>query len=180
MDTIQPNAWVQIDYVLRDETGRELDSSTAEGSEAVSYVHGYGMMLPGLETALFGLKPGDTKSVVVPMEEAFGERDEELVLEIDRAETPRPDEVAPGDEIVAESPDGDEVTLRVVEVKPDTVIVDANHPLAGLVLHYAVTVRAVRDATAAEIAAAAESFDEEGHEAASETPGLVQLGRRRS
>lgn len=180
MDTIQPNAWVQIDYVLRDEAGRELDSSTAEGNEAVSYIHGYGMMLPGLETALSGLKPGDTKNVVVPVEEAFGERDEELVLEIDRAETPRPDEVAPGDEIVAESPDGDEVTLRVVEVRADTVVVDANHPLAGLVLHYAVTVRAVRDATAAEIAAAAESFDQAGHEPPAETSGLVQLGRRRS
>jgi FKBP-type peptidyl-prolyl cis-trans isomerase SlyD len=183
MDTIQPNARVVLDYVLTDDTGRELDSSTGEGCEPITYVHGYGMMVGGLEAALVGLRQGDTKEVVVAAEDAFGPRDEELVFEVDRSEMPRPKDVAPGDELVAESPDGDEVTLRVVEVHDESVVVDANHPLAGLTLHYKVSVRDVRAATDAEIAEAAAKLDrameEEGLEPAPEgDPSLVQLGRR--
>lgn len=182
METIQPNAHVVLDYVLCDDTGRELDSSTAEGCEPISYVHGYGAVVPGLEAALAGMRQGETKEVVLTADEAFGERDEELVLEIDRDEVPRPKEVAPGDEIVAESPDGEEVTLRVVEVHDDSVVVDANHPLAGLTLHYAITVRDVRAATDDEIAAAAEQFDERGgaEGGAADDASLVQLGRKKT
>ena len=179
MDTIQPNARVVLDYVLKDDTGRELDSSTGDGCHAITYVHGYGMMLAGLESALVGMKVSETKEVVVPADIAFGERDEELVLEVDRDEMPRPDEVAPGDELVAESPAGEEVTLRVVEVHKDTVIVDANHPLAGLTLHYTVTIREVRAATEEELATAADEFEDAGFEAAPDgDPSLVQLGRK--
>lgn len=188
MEKIQPNAHVVLDYVLRDDAGRELDSSTAEGCEPIAYVHGYGAVVPGLEAALAGMRKGETKDVVLTADEAFGERDEELVLEIDRDEVPRPKEVAPGDEIVAESPDGDEVTLRVVEVHDDSVVVDANHPLAGLTLHYSITVRDVRAATDDEIAAAAEHFDARSGEDDAGPPSatgtadasLVQLGRKKT
>jgi FKBP-type peptidyl-prolyl cis-trans isomerase SlyD len=163
-----------------------LDTSDAEDGEPIVYVHGYGMLVPGLEKALTGLAEGDEKDVVVPPEEGFGERDEELVLEVDRSEMPRPDVVAVGDELVAESPDGEEAVLRVIEVKPDAVVLDGNHPLAGETLHYSVVVREVRPATEEEIERAAAGFEEaaEGFELPpSETNGspgtLVQLGGKR-
>jgi FKBP-type peptidyl-prolyl cis-trans isomerase SlyD len=64
-----------------------------------------------------------------------------------------------GDELVAESADGEEVEMEVLEVKPDAVVVDANHPLAGMTLHYSVRIKTVREATAAEIHDAATALD---------------------
>lgn len=197
MDTIQPNAHVILEYTLADEDGTLLDSSDGEDGEPIEYVHGYGMVVPGLEAALVGLKAGDTKDVVVPPEEAFGERDEDLVLEIDRADFPNPAAVAAGDEFIAESPDGEEVAMHVVEVHDGSVVVDANHPLAGCTLRYSVKVREVRAATEEEIAEAAELFEEAGyggsccddpdhdhsshaHGDSSDGPALVQLRSQKS
>jgi FKBP-type peptidyl-prolyl cis-trans isomerase SlyD len=158
--TIEPNRHVTLDYVLKDDDGEILDESQGDGGEPIEYVHGYGMLVPGLEAALAGMKTGESKEIVVPAEEGFGERDDELMLEIDRAEFPDPKAVKEGDEFVAESPDGDEVVMRVVEVKDDAVMVDANHPLAGVTLHYSVKVREIRDATPQEIEDAAAELDD--------------------
>jgi len=161
---IQPNCFVTLDYTLKDDKGGVLDESQSEGGEPIKYIHGYGMLVPGLEAELVGLHPGDKKDVVVTADAGFGERDEELVLEIYRDEFPDPEKITAGDEFVAESPDGDEVVMRVVEIKPDAIVVDANHPLAGQTLHYSVEVREVREATADEIETAAAAFEEaEGH-----------------
>ena len=163
MKTIQPNARVVLEYTLKDDKGEVLDSSDAEDGEPITYVHGYGMLVPGLEAALVGLEVGAAKDVTVSPEEGFGERDDELVLEIDRSDFPEPKNVKVGDEVVAESPDGDEVPMRVVEVKDETVVVDANHPLAGVTLRYAVIVKEIAEASEDEIAEAAAGFDEAGY-----------------
>ncbi len=160
---IQPNAFVTLDYILKDEKGGVLDESQAEGGEPIKYIHGYGMLVPGLEAGLAGLRSGEKKDIVVSADAGFGERDDELVLEIERGEFPDPEKITPGDEFVAESPDGDEVVMRVVALKSDAVVVDANHPLAGQTLHYSVTVREVREATEEEIETAAAAFEEAGH-----------------
>ncbi|HEX8791552.1 MAG TPA: peptidylprolyl isomerase [Polyangiaceae bacterium] len=157
--TIQPNRHVLIDYELRDEDGDVIDQSEGEGGEPIRYVHGYGMLVPGLEAALAGLSAGEERDVVVPAEAGYGERDEELVMEVDRADFPHPERIDVGDEFVAESPDGDEIAMNVLEVRKDTVIVDANHPLAGMTLRYHVKVREVREATAEEIHHAAQELD---------------------
>ena len=163
MKTIQSNARVVLEYTLKDEKGEVLDSSDAEDGEPITYVHGYGMLVPGLEAALDGLEVGASKDVTVSPEEGFGERDDELVLEIDRSDFPEPKNVKVGDEVVAESPDGDEVPMRVIEVKDDTVVVDANHPLAGVTLRYSVKVKEVAEASEEEIAEAAAGFEEAGY-----------------
>jgi len=197
--SIQPNAYVVLDYALRDDDGDLLDASEADGGEPIQYVHGYGMLVPGLESALAGLVEGDEREVIVPAASGYGERDEDLVLELDRDEFPEPAKVAVGDEFVAESPDGEEVPMEVVEVRDDTVIVDANHPLAGVTLHYTVKVREVRDATEEEIERAAAELDEaqgeehehgpdcdhdhdhehSGHEH-SQKPDVTTLGRKKN
>src|SRR5277367_4789158 len=105
--TIQPNFHVTLDYVLRDDEGEVLDSSRGEGGEPIEYVHGYGMLVPGLEAGLVGLRIGEERDIVVPAEAGYGERDEELVMEVERSDFPDPDAVVEGDEFVAESPDGE-------------------------------------------------------------------------
>jgi FKBP-type peptidyl-prolyl cis-trans isomerase SlyD len=106
------------------------------------------------------LRVGDERDIVVPADSGYGEYDESLLVEIDRAEFPNPRAVEVDDEFVAEAPDGEEVAMRVVEVKDDAVMVDANHPLAGMTLRYHVTVRSVRPATDSEIEHAASELDE--------------------
>ena len=146
-----------LDYELRDEDGALVDASEGDGGEPMRYVHGYGMIVPGLEAALAGLGAGDERDVVVPAESGYGDYDEDLVLELERSELPQGVDV--GDELVAESPDGDELMLSVLEVRDDVVVVDGNHPLAGQTLSYRVKVRDVRDATEDEIASAAANLD---------------------
>jgi FKBP-type peptidyl-prolyl cis-trans isomerase SlyD len=189
MKSIQANARVVLDYTLKDDKGELLDASDGEGGEPIVYVHGYGMLVPGLEAALVGLEAGAEKVVTVSPEEGFGDRDDELVLEVDRSDFPNPKKIAVGDEVVAESPDGDEVPMRVLEVKDDGVVVDANHPLAGKTLVYAVKVREVAAASDEELADAAAAFEAAGyggcndpthdhsHDHAPE-PQLVQLKRK--
>jgi FKBP-type peptidyl-prolyl cis-trans isomerase SlyD len=179
---IEPNARVVLEYTLRDVDDEVLDASGTDDGEPIVYVHGYGMLVPGLEKALSGLAVGDEKEVVVSPEEGFGEHDDELVIEIDRSEMPRPEAVAVGDELIAESPDGDEAVMRVIEVKDDAVVLDGNHPLAGETLRYSVVVREVRPATQAEIEQAAAGFEDAAamHEPSGLSDELVQLGARRS
>ena len=155
---IEPNAFVTLRCELKNDAGERLD----EGDEPIKYVHGYSTLVPGLEAGLIGLSQGDEKEIVVPANLGFGEHDDELVMEIERSEFPA--QIAAGDEFIAESEDGEEVTMRVVEVRDDAVIVDANHPFAGETLHYQVKVEEVRAATDEEIAEAAAAFEEgEGH-----------------
>jgi FKBP-type peptidyl-prolyl cis-trans isomerase SlyD len=160
IETIQPNAHVTIDYELRDEDGDMLEASEGDGGEPIRYVHGYGMLVPGLEAALVGLRAGDQRDVVVPAEAGYGEYDDSLLLEVDRSELPDPKRVAVGDEFIGESADGDEIPMTVVEVDDDTVVVDANHPLAGMTLRYHVKVRDIRAATEDEIKQAAAQLDD--------------------
>jgi FKBP-type peptidyl-prolyl cis-trans isomerase SlyD len=187
MMKIQPNAFVSLDYTLHDDDGELLDESSGEGGQPIDYVHGYGMLVPGLEAALLGLEMGDEREIVVTAEEGYGEHDEDLVLEVERSEFPDPAKVEPGDEFLAESPDGDDVPMRVVEVKGDSVVVDANHPLAGLALHYKVKVLVVRSATEEELETAARELSEAeehehgpdcDHDHDDEGTALVQLGKK--
>jgi FKBP-type peptidyl-prolyl cis-trans isomerase SlyD len=155
---IEPNAYVTLRCQLKNDAGERLD----EGDEPIQYVHGYSTLVPGLEAGLVGLAQGDQKEIVVPANLGFGDHDDELVMEIERSEFP--EQIATGDEFIAESEEGEEVTMRVVEVRDDAVIVDANHPFAGETLHYQVKVEEVRAASDEEIAEAATAYEEgEGH-----------------
>jgi FKBP-type peptidyl-prolyl cis-trans isomerase SlyD len=184
--TVGPNRFVSIEYTLHDNAGELLDQS--EGDQGIQYVHGYGMLVPGLESALSGLRAGEERVLVVPAASGYGERDEDLVMEVEKGELPHPERVVEGDEFVAEWPGGEEVPMRVVLVKDDSVVVDANHPLAGMDLRYSVKVRVVRDATEQEIESAARELAEaeehehgadcdHDHAAAEET--LITLGKRK-
>ena len=165
---IEPNAHVTLDYTLRDEAGAVLDASDRPGGEPIVYVHGYGMLVPGLEAGLAGLAEGEEREILVVPEEGFGERDEALVMEVDLAGLPEQRGMVAGDELLLDGGDGEEVAMRVLEVRSDAVVVDANHPLAGLTLRYSVKARRVRQSTRAEIEAAAGELD------ASLEAGLVE------
>jgi FKBP-type peptidyl-prolyl cis-trans isomerase SlyD len=150
--SIGPDTVVTISYVLFDESGDPVDHATKE--EPLSYVHGYAQIVPGLERGLIGCHAGDHREITVSSEDAFGDRDEEGVFEVDRADFPNQADVEPGDEFVAQGPDGESIAMRVVQVLPDAFVVDTNHPLAGQKIRFEVDVASVRAASEEEIAGA--------------------------
>jgi FKBP-type peptidyl-prolyl cis-trans isomerase SlyD len=180
---IEANSYALVDYELLSDAGESLDDSAAEDGKPIRYVHGYGMLVPGLEGRLAGLGAGDKKELLVPAAEAYGEHDDELVYELERSEIDG--DVEEGDEIVLEADDGEQRVVYVVELLDDVIVVDGNHPLAGVDLRYRVHVREVREATHDEIARAAsdlESVEPHVHGADCahdhEAP-LMSLGRKK-
>ena len=151
---IGPGMWVRLRYAARDADGELVEDLEPE----IGYVHGYGALLPRLEAALDGHQSGELVQTKLPPEEAFGRRREEAVLELAREEFP--DEVAPGDRFEVESAEGALLVLRVLEVTPEAVIVDANHPLAGQAVSFQLEVLEVRPANDDELSRAEEALEE--------------------
>jgi FKBP-type peptidyl-prolyl cis-trans isomerase SlyD len=150
---IGPGIVAALAYELFDAEGELVEAS--EAGAPLVLLFGYGDAVPALEHALQGLGEGDTREVVLPPEQAFGARDPEAIIEVDRAEFP-PD-VAAGDELEADREDGrGAVPLKVIEVLDDIVVLDTNHPLAGQRVKLLVVVEAVRPATPEEIEEASE------------------------
>jgi FKBP-type peptidyl-prolyl cis-trans isomerase SlyD len=136
---------VGIDYSLHLGDGEVVDASSP--GEPLTYLHGEGQIVPGLENALTGLAVGDRKQVVVDPAEGYGPHDPAGIQEVPRRAFPPNFEPKPGMELTAEGPRGEPVPFVVREVRPETVLIDLNHPLAGKTLHFDVTVREIRDAT---------------------------------
>ena len=147
---IVKDLYVVLDYALYDGDGDLVEATDDEGGAPIGVVHGYGLMLPALERALVGMAAGETRDVTVESHDAYGPWNEDGERWVDRADFP--DTVAVDDEFEAVGDDGEETTLRVVEVTEDAVLVDATHPLAGETLRFDVMIRTVRHASPAELA----------------------------
>jgi FKBP-type peptidyl-prolyl cis-trans isomerase SlyD len=160
---IAPDTVVTLSYVLFDEQGEAVDRAT--DAEPLTYVHGYAQIVPGLEKRLEGLKAGDAQSFSLEADEAFGERDDDGILEVDKSDFPDAGEVVEGDEFMAQGPDGEPIAMRVVEVRDDAFVVDTNHPLAGQKVRFDVQVSSVRAATDEEIAEAEADLEERADDA---------------
>ena len=146
---VSENTVVAFDYVLKDDQGKLLDSS--EGREPLAYLHGSGGILPGLEQELTGKKVGDDLEVSLDAENAYGERNESLQQEVPRDQFGGIEDLEVGMQFRVDSNAGPMV-VTVVDIADSKVVVDGNHPLAGVNLNFAVTVRDVREATEEEIA----------------------------
>ncbi len=140
---------VRMNYTLRDESGVTIESS--EGREPLTYLHGLGHLIPGLEKTLDGSQAGLKTTVTVRPQDAYGEKDPQAVIRAERSDFPEGLTLEPGVEVQAETPDGP-ITFIVMSLEGDDVVLDANHPLAGKTLTFDVEVLEVREATADELA----------------------------
>jgi FKBP-type peptidyl-prolyl cis-trans isomerase SlyD len=145
---ITKNHVVTIDYTLRDSEHQILESS--EGSEPLAYLHGYQSIIPGLEQALEDKSAGDAFTVTIPAAEAYGERDEQLVITVPLDSFEDAGAVKEGMQFEADTPDGYRL-LTVTQVGNKTATVDINHPMAGMDLTFDITVKTVREADPGEI-----------------------------
>jgi FKBP-type peptidyl-prolyl cis-trans isomerase SlyD len=134
---IQTGSSVSLEYTLKDEAGKVLDSN--KGKTPLTFTHGQRQIIPGLERELIGLHAGDEKQVVVKPEDAYGPV-------IPNAQTEVPKDVIPkeglkvGTTLMARSGSGDVRPVVVKEIKENTVVLDLNHPLAGKTLFFDVKV----------------------------------------
>jgi len=146
---IASNKVATLHYTLKDDKGALIESSV--GNEPLTYIHGIGNLIPGLETKLEGKTVGDKLSVVVKAEDAYGERDEELIEEVERTEFDDGEELEVGKEFQYDDEDGNIFHVRVVKMDDKMVTIDGNHPLAGQTLAFEVEVLGVRDASKEEL-----------------------------
>jgi len=144
---IQNGSTVQLEYTLTDKDGKVLD--TNKGQEPLTYTQGEGQIIPGLEKALKGLHAGDQKHVVIPPEEAYGPFKQEAVIEIPKERIP-PDSQKVGTRLMARNQQGNgpPIPILVKEVKEKTIVLDANHPLAGMTLTFDVKIVSIAPTTA--------------------------------
>ena len=147
---ITKDSVVTVQYSLTDADNNLID----EGIEPIVYLHGgYDDILPALEKALDGQETGFKTRIQVEPEDAFGEYDAMLVRVEDRDLFPDPLEVGMQFEGIPEddAPDGEAVVYRVESIAEGKVVLDGNHPLAGMALRFELSVTDVRPATAQEI-----------------------------
>ncbi|NOZ78407.1 MAG: peptidylprolyl isomerase [Acidobacteria bacterium] len=139
---------VSIDYTLMDDEGAVIESS--DGADPLSYLHGHGQIIPGLEKALEGRAAGDTAEIHIPARDGYGEHDPERMITVSRDMFGF--DVTQGDFVEAEQQDGTTIPFQVVDLTETEVTLDGNHPLAGKNLNFSVTVVDVRPATEEELA----------------------------
>jgi len=120
---------VKIHYTGTLEDGTTFD--TSEGREPLEFTLGEGRVIPGFEKAVYGLQVGKSKTVTIPVEEAYGPYSDDLILVVEREELPADLEPEVGQQLQMQQTDGRTVVVIITDVSEDTITIDANHPLAG-------------------------------------------------
>jgi peptidylprolyl isomerase len=138
------NMQVKVGDVVRVHyTGRLLDGTTfdsSEGREPLEFTVGAGQMISGFDSGVQGMNVGDKKTIQIAADDAYGQRDEEAVIEFPKANVPAELQVEPGMQLTLRNQHGHPIPVVVLDVKEDVIIMDANHQLAGKELVFDVEV----------------------------------------
>ncbi len=145
---ISKHCVVAIFYTLCNDEGEQLDAS---GEEALIYLHGGNNLIRGLEQELDGKQAGDSFQACVDPELAYGEIDDQLIQDVPRNLLAEIDNLHVGMALQSKTEEGHMQRLVIDAVNEDSVTVNANHPLAGMTLHFDVTIDSVRQATEEEV-----------------------------
>ncbi len=120
---------VKVHYTGRLDDGTVFDASV-EG-DPLQFTIGSGQIIPGFEQAVVGMNPGESKTVKIPAEEAYGQRRDDLILEIDKNQLPEGLKPEIGMQLQSRQPDGSIIVLTIADIRESHITLDANHPLAG-------------------------------------------------
>lgn len=120
---------VKVHYTGKLKDGTVFDSSMER--EPLQFTLGEGKMIPGFEQAVEGMKTGDKVTTEIPSKDAYGDRRDDLVVEVEKEKVP--DNINPevGQQLSIKQPNGSQIPVVVTETKPESIVLDANHPLAG-------------------------------------------------
>jgi FKBP-type peptidyl-prolyl cis-trans isomerase SlyD len=141
---VQDGQVVSMDYTLLVD-GKVMDAS--EKGEPLEFIQGEGHIIPGLESAIYGMAVGDTKKVVVTAKEGYGELDDEAYVAVPKDQFPPNIPLEHGVELQVLNQDGGTLHARIEKIEDESVLLNFNHALAGKALHFEVKVVGLRQAT---------------------------------
>ena len=137
-NTAQQGSIVKVHYTGSLSDGEVFDSS--EGAEPLEFQIGSGQVIPGFELAITGMAEGESKKFTIPSQEAYGEREESMMVTFPLSNLPEGFEPEIGAQIDLEDEDGTQIPAMVIDVDDEKIMLDANHPLAGEDLTFEITV----------------------------------------
>lgn len=132
---------VKIHYTGKLSDGTQFDSSA--GRDPLEFALGSGQVIPGFDKAVDGMSVGESKSVTIAPDDAYGQKHEQLVQDVPKSALPDDMEPQVGMQLQSQSPDGQTIPLVVTAVGDDTITVDGNHPLAGHELNFEIELVAI-------------------------------------
>jgi peptidylprolyl isomerase len=132
---------VHIHYTGTLANGEQFDSSM--GSEPLEFMLGSGQVIPGFEKGVLGMNIGDKKTIHIPSKEAYGDYDDDLVIQMNREELPALTYEL-GTELMMQQPSGRSIPVIVIDANETEVVLDANHPLAGEALTFELELVAIQ------------------------------------
>lgn len=133
---------VRVHYTGKLDDGTVFDSSECGEDECgcghgpMEFTIGAGEVIPGFDSAVVGLSIGEAKSIHIPVDDAYGERIEEMVAEVPRGDLPPEMKPEVGQQLEVTQEDGQVFQVLVIDVNDETITIDANHPLAGQALNF--------------------------------------------
>ncbi len=135
--------FVRVDYEGTLDDGSVFDTSKhGDHSHPLEFKVGSGEVIAGFDSAVMGMEPGETKTIVIEPQQAYGEHSDDLVKTFPRAMLPNP-EVKEGMELIMTTPDHREIRAFVLELEEESITLDLNHPLAGKTLHFSITLKEI-------------------------------------
>ena len=129
MSTAKQGDTVHVHYKGSLEDGQVFD--TSEGRDPLSFTIGSGQVIPGFEDAVVGMSLNEKKNVAIPVDQAYGQRNEELILTVPREQVPQDINPEVGQKLQMQGPNNQPVVVEVTEVVDEHIKLDANPPLAG-------------------------------------------------
>jgi FKBP-type peptidyl-prolyl cis-trans isomerase 2 len=129
MQQAQSGDQVKVHYHGRLTTGETFDSSA--GREPLEFTIGGGMVIKGFDDGVSGMAVGDKKTINIPMEEAYGPLNEQMIFNVPKAQLPEGLEPEMGMQLMMHAGGGQQMPVIIADVQDDHVIIDGNHPLAG-------------------------------------------------
>ncbi len=120
---------VRVHYTGKLTSGEQFDSSA--GREPLEFEVGAGMMIKGFDDAVVGMAVGDKKTITIPPNEAYGERNDQMVIDFPRSNFPADLTPEVGMQLMMNNNAGQQFPVTIVDVREDAVVLDANHSLAG-------------------------------------------------
>lgn len=139
---------VKVHYTGTLDDGTQFD--TSEGKEPLEFVVGQNKVIPGFETSVEGMEEGEEKDFKLTPDQAYGERNEQLVQEVQKSQVPENMEIKEGQMLMLKAPNGQNIPAKVVQDKGETFLLDINHPLAGQNLNFKVKLDSVVEQQASE------------------------------
>lgn len=139
--TVSAGKEVSIEYTLTLEDKKVVDTNV--GKDPLTYKHGSGQLITGLETRLEGMAVGESKHITVSPEDGYGQVNPQAFQEVPKENIPA-DAMKVGTELIGRDAQGRVVRPRVSEIKEETVVLDFNHPLAGETLYFDVKILGVQ------------------------------------